>query len=150
MSPPPRSSHPPRPPGTRRLFRSNPHRRRLLGLTLLFAGFAFTVWAVYDLFGSGQSQIISTTGKQPRSAGKLLIITLGMAGIGWFVFKSASRDIASSRGMKQSEPSAKVIAEIRNLLARGYKVSAVRTYRRATGAKLSDATKAVEKLADVA
>ncbi len=107
------------------------------------------MWAAFDLFGDGQSQIISTTGKQPRSAGKLLIVTLGMAGIGWFVFKSASRDIASGKGVKRSEPSAKVIAEIRDLLARGYKVSAVRTYRRATGAKLSDATKAVDKLADV-
>lgn len=107
------------------------------------------MWAAYDLFGGEQSQIISTTGKQPRSAGKLLIITLGMAGIGWFVFKSASRDIASGKGGKRSEPSAKVIAEIRDLLARGYKVSAVRAYRRATGAKLSDATKAVDKLADV-
>lgn len=121
-----------------------------MGLALLLAGLAFTLWAAYDLFGGGQSQIISNAGKQPRSAGKLLIITLGMAGIGWFVFKSASRDLASVHGVKRSEPSAKVIAEIRDLLARGYKVSAVRTYRRATGAKLSDATKAVEKIADAA
>ena len=143
MSSPSRSSHPPRP------SRSNPYRRRLIGLVLLISGLAFTMWAAYDLFGGEQSQIISTTGKQPRSAGKLLIITLGMAGIGWFIFKSASRDIANSQGVKRAEPSAKVIAEIRDLLARGYKVSAVRTYRRATGAKLSDAIKAVDKLADV-
>lgn len=121
-----------------------------MGLTLLMAGIAFTMWTAYDLFGSEQSQIISSTGKQPRSAGKLLIITLGMAGIGWFVFKSASRDIESGRGEKRSEPSAKALAEIRDLLERGYKVSAVRVYRHATGARLSDATKAVEKLADAA
>lgn len=121
-----------------------------MGLTLLLAGIAFTLWAFYDLFGIEQSQIISTTGKQPRSAGKLLIITLGMAGIGWFVLKKASRDISNSRGVKRSEPSAKALVEIRDLLDRGYKVSAVRVYRRATGAKLSDATRAVEKLADAA